>query len=34
MFLLGPQVRFGYFLYPLGLVGWVALVRSPRPVKG
>src|SRR5207244_3115594 len=22
MFLLGPQVRFGYFLYPLGLIGW------------
>jgi hypothetical protein len=32
MFLLGPQVRFGYFIYPLGLVGWLALVRaSPRP---
>ena len=25
MFLLGPDVRFGYFIYPLGLVGWVAL---------
>jgi len=35
MFLLGPQVRFGYFIYPLGLVGWLALVRaSPAPVKG
>jgi dolichyl-phosphate-mannose-protein mannosyltransferase len=32
MFLLGPQVRFGYFVYPLGLVGWLALVRaSPGP---
>ena len=32
MFLLGPQVRFGYFIYPLGLVGWLALVRaSPAP---
>jgi hypothetical protein len=32
MFLLGPQVRFGYFIYPLGLVGWLALVRaSPGP---
>jgi 4-amino-4-deoxy-L-arabinose transferase-like glycosyltransferase len=26
MFLLGPQVRFGYFLYPLGLVGYLALI--------
>jgi len=25
MFLLGPNVRFGYFIYPLGLVGWLAL---------
>jgi Glycosyltransferase family 87 len=32
MFLLGPQIRFGYFIYPLGLVGWLALVRaSPAP---
>jgi hypothetical protein len=34
MFLLGPQVRFGYFIYPLGLVGWLALTgasRGPRP---
>ena len=28
MFLLGPQVRFGYFIYPLGLVGWLALTRE------
>jgi hypothetical protein len=35
MFLLGPQVRFGYFIYPLGLVGWLALVRaSPGPRRG
>jgi hypothetical protein len=27
MFLLGPQVRFGYFLYPLGLVGYLALTQ-------
>jgi phosphatidylinositol alpha-1,6-mannosyltransferase len=27
MFLLGPDVRFGYFVYPLGLAGWLALVR-------
>jgi len=25
MFLLGPDVRFGYFIYPLGLAGWLAL---------
>jgi hypothetical protein len=31
MFLLGPQVRFGYFLYPLGLVGYLALTQQqPR----
>jgi hypothetical protein len=41
MFLLGPQVRFGYFIYPLGLVGWLALTgasrgprRGPRAVGG
>jgi len=28
MFLLGPQVRFGYFLYPLGLVGYLALTQE------
>jgi hypothetical protein len=32
MFLLGPDVRFGYFIYPLGLVGWLALVpRTSDP---
>jgi hypothetical protein len=25
IFLLGPDVRFGYFLYPFGLLGWLAL---------
>ena len=30
MFLLGPQVRFGYFIYPLGLVGWLALTGASR----
>jgi hypothetical protein len=32
IFLLGPDVRFGYFIYPFGLLGWLALtqqVRSP-----
>ena len=31
MFLLGPDVRFGYFLYPLGLLGWLALTRGSAP---
>jgi hypothetical protein len=31
MFLLGPQVRFGYFIYPLGLVGWLALIKATPP---
>ena len=30
MFLLGPQVRFGYFIYPLGLLGWLALTGASR----
>jgi hypothetical protein len=29
MFVLGPQVRFGYFLYPLGLIGYLALIQEP-----
>ena len=31
MFLLGPAVRFGYFIYPLGLIGWLALNQAPDP---
>jgi hypothetical protein len=31
MFLLGPDVRFGYFIYPLGLIGWLALTGQRRP---
>jgi hypothetical protein len=27
IFLLGPDIRFGYFIYPLGLLGWLALTR-------
>jgi len=34
MFLLGPQVRFGYFIYSLGLVGWLALVTVTVPAAG
>ena len=30
MFLLGPDVRFGYFIYPLGLIGWLALNPGER----
>src|SRR5512142_695077 len=30
MFLLGPQVRFGYFLYPLGLAGYLALTQEQK----
>ena len=30
MFLLGPDVRFGYFIYPLGLIGWLALTGQGR----
>ena len=28
IFLLGPAVRFGYFIYPLGLLGWLALTHT------
>jgi hypothetical protein len=31
MFLLGPNVRFGYFIYPLGLIGWLALTAQAGP---
>jgi phosphatidylinositol alpha-1,6-mannosyltransferase len=30
IFLLGPDVRFGYFLYPFGLIGWLALTQVTR----
>ena len=39
MFTLGPDERFGYFIYPLGLVGWLLLTRpaeqplEPVPVE-
>ena len=32
MFALGPASRFGYFIYPLGLLGWLALTRQARPL--
>jgi hypothetical protein len=30
LFTLSPATRFGYFSYPLGLLGWLAIVRG-RP---
>jgi len=27
MFALSPDTRFGYFAYPIGLCGWIALSR-------
>jgi hypothetical protein len=39
IFLLGPDVRFGYFIYPFGLLGWLALTQvtqaaSDGPQRG
>ena len=34
MFLLGPNVRFGYFIYPFGLLGWLALIQVTEPSPG
>jgi hypothetical protein len=31
IFAFGPDVRFGYFIYPLGLAGWVALTALLSP---
>jgi len=31
MFTLAPATRWGYFVYPIGLVGWMVLNRSPGP---
>lgn len=34
LFALGPAERFGYFVYPLALVGWLLLTRRPAgPVR-
>ena len=32
IFLLGPDVRFGYFIYPFGLIGWLALTQVTQGV--
>jgi len=34
IFALGPDVRFGYFIYPLGLAGWLALTGSGPLASG
>ena len=34
MFLLAPATRFGYFAYPLALLGWSAMTRSDRAAAG
>jgi hypothetical protein len=34
MFVLTPATRWGYFAYPLGLLGWLALTRRERTVTG
>jgi hypothetical protein len=33
IFLLGPDVRFGYFIYPFGLLGWLALTQVTEAPK-
>jgi Glycosyltransferase family 87 len=34
MFVLGPADRFGYFIYSLGLLGWLALTRQAAGLLG
>jgi hypothetical protein len=33
MFVLDPATRFGYFAYPLGLLGWLALTKIHQPER-
>ena len=33
MFVLDPSTRFGYFAYPLALLGWLALTKSDSPER-
>jgi Glycosyltransferase family 87 len=33
MFALGPDERFGYFIYPLGLVAWLVLTRPAKQTQ-
>jgi DNA-binding transcriptional MocR family regulator len=32
MFTLAPATRWGYFVYPIGLLGWLVLTRPPSVV--
>jgi hypothetical protein len=34
MFTLAPATRWGYYVYPIGLVGWMLLTRPPSPAAG
>ena len=34
MFLLAPATRFGYFAYPIALLGWSAMTRGDRAAAG
>lgn len=34
LFLLAPATRFGYFAYPVALLGWSAMTRSDRAAAG
>jgi hypothetical protein len=31
LFTLAPATRWGYFMYPIGLAGWLLLTRPPAP---
>jgi hypothetical protein len=33
MFTLAPATRWGYFVYPIGLVGWMVLTRPPTALS-
>ena len=33
MFTLAPATRWGYFVYPIGLVGWLLLTRPPAAIS-
>jgi hypothetical protein len=33
MFVLDPSTRFGYFAYPLALLGWLALTKPDSPER-
>jgi hypothetical protein len=33
MFTLAPATRWGYFVYPIGLVGWLVLTRQPSAAE-